>query len=309
MAPRRQPKADVPKPLQFTPNMLPLIDCEKSSVSGSITDTYSLEVSAKDMTALAAAAPRILPASTISIPYLANQDNAARLAAAQAVRKLGLEPMPHLSARRMTSLAELESFVQRAVAEAGVRQCLVIAGDPSTPAGPFPDSASLIETGVFERSGIQVLGVGGHPEGHPIMSAADRWAALARKCNSIESRGMTPWIVTQFAFDADIVLAWLQALRERGMEHPVRIGVPGPASVAVLARYAALCGVSACASMWSKYGVSIGKLFGTAGPDRFVDRLAAGLTEKHGKVSLHFFPFGGIAQSVNWIEQYRSRSV
>ncbi|MDR2326999.1 MAG: methylenetetrahydrofolate reductase [Acidovorax sp.] len=284
-----------------------LIDCEKSRVSGSITDTYSLEVNAKDMTALAAAAPRILPGSTISIPYLANQDNAARLAAAQAVRKLGLEPMPHLSARRMTSLAELESFVQRAVAEAGVRQCFVIAGDPSTPAGPFPDSASLIETGVFERSGIQVLGVGGHPEGHPVMSAADRWDALARKCNSIESRGMTPWIVTQFAFDADIVLAWLQALRERGMEHPVRIGVPGPASVAVLARYAALCGVSACASMWSKYGVSIGKLFGTAGPDRFVDRLAAGLNEKHGKVSLHFFPFGGIAQSVKWIERYRSR--
>lgn len=289
--------------------MRPLIDCEKSSVSGSITDTYSLEVSAKDMTALAAAAPRILPGSTISIPYLANQDNAARLAAAQAVRKLGLEPMPHLSARRMTSLAELESFVQRAVAETSVRQCFVIAGDPSTPAGPFPDSASLIETGVFERSGIQVLGVGGHPEGHPVMSATDRWDALARKCNSIESRGMTPWIITQFAFDADIVLAWLQALRERGMEHPVRIGVPGPASVAVLARYAALCGVSACASMWSKYGVSIGKLFGTAGPDRFVDRLAAGLTEKHGKVSLHFFPFGGIAQSVKWIEQYRSRSV
>ncbi|MDR3005122.1 MAG: methylenetetrahydrofolate reductase [Acidovorax sp.] len=289
--------------------MLPLIDCEKSSVSGSITDTYSLEVSAKDMAALVAAAPRILPGSTISIPYLANQDNAARLAAAQAVRKLGLEPMLHLSARRMTSLAELESFVQRAVAEAGVRQCFVIAGDPSTPAGPFPDSASLIETGVFERSGIQVLGVGGHPEGHPVMSAADRWDVLARKCNSIESRGMTPWIVTQFAFDADIVLAWLQALRERGMEHPVRIGVPGPASVAVLARYAALCGVSACASMWSKYGVSIGKLFGTAGPDGFVDRLAAGLTEKHGKVSLHFFPFGGIAQSVNWIEQYRSRRV
>lgn len=310
MATRRQPKTDVPRPLQIAPNMVsPLIDCEKSNASGSITDTYSLEVSAKDMAALAAAAPRILPGSTISIPYLPNQDNAARLAVAQAVRELGLEPMPHLSARRMTSLTELEFFLQRATAEAGVRQCFVIAGDPSIPAGPFPDSASLIETGVFERSGIQVLGVGGHPEGHPVMSAADRWEALERKCSSIASRSMTPWIVTQFAFDADIVLAWLQALRDRGIEHPVRIGVPGPAGVAVLARYAALCGVSACASMWSKYGVSIGKLFGTAGPDRFVDRLAAGLTEAHGKVSLHFFPFGGIAQSVQWIEQYRSRSV
>ncbi|WP_234704781.1 methylenetetrahydrofolate reductase [Achromobacter marplatensis] len=274
---------------------------------GHITDAYSLEVSAKDIPALTAAAPRMLPGSTVSIPYLPGQDNDARLAAARAVRALGLVPMPHLSARRIASLAELESFVTRAVAEAGVERCFVIAGDPSTPLGPFADSSSLIETGVFERAGIQVVGVGGHPEGHPVMSAADRWEVLERKCRSIGMRGMTPLIVTQFGFDADIVLAWLKTLRERGIEHPVRVGVPGPAGIAVLARYAALCGVSACASMWSKYGISLGKLFGTAGPDVFVDRLAAGLTEEHGEVSLHFFPFGGIAQSVKWIAQYRAQ--
>ncbi|MFC0254768.1 methylenetetrahydrofolate reductase [Achromobacter marplatensis] len=266
-----------------------------------------MEVSAKDIPALTAAAPRMLPGSTISIPYLPGQDDNARLAAARAVRALGLVAMPHLSARRIASLAELESFVTRAVAEAGIERCFVIAGDPSTPLGPFADSSSLIETGVFERAGIQVVGVGGHPEGHPVMSAADRWEVLERKCRSIGMRGMTPLIVTQFGFDADIVLAWLKTLRERGIEHPVRVGVPGPAGIAVLARYAALCGVSACASMWSKYGISLGKLFGTAGPDVFVDRLVAGLTEEHGEVSLHFFPFGGIAQSVKWIAQYRAQ--
>jgi methylenetetrahydrofolate reductase (NADPH) len=276
--------------------------------ASSITDAYSLEASTKDIPALSAAAPRIMPASTIAIPYLPREDDDARLAAARAVRRLGFEPMPHFSARRIASLAELESFVQRAVAEAGVERCFVIAGDPSTPVGPFSDSAALIDTGVFERAGIKVIGVGGHPEGHPVMSTAEQWEVLERKCHNIVKRGMTPLIVTQFAFDADIVLTWLKALRERGIEHCVRVGVPGPASIAVLARYAALCGVSACASMWSKYGISIGKLFGTAGPDRFVERLATGLTEAHGKVSLHFFPFGGIAQSVKWIEQYRSRT-
>ncbi|MDN2704186.1 methylenetetrahydrofolate reductase [Janthinobacterium sp. SUN100] len=276
--------------------------------AGHIAHAYSLEVSAKDMPALSAAAPRIAPASTIAIPYLPREDNAARLAAARTVRALGFEPMPHLSARRIASFAEFESFVQRAVAEAGVERCFVIAGDPSAAMGPFSDSAALIDTGVFERAGMKVIGVGGHPEGHQVMSKAEQWDVLERKCRSIAQRGMTPLIVTQFAFDADIVLTWLKALRERGIDHPVRVGVPGPASIAVLARYAALCGVSACASMWSKYGVSIGKLFGTAGPDLFVERLAAGLTAAHGEVSLHFFPFGGIAQSVKWIEQYRSRA-
>ncbi|MHC3906847.1 methylenetetrahydrofolate reductase [Achromobacter marplatensis] len=287
---------------------MPLIHSNTPKSPGHITDAYSLEVSAKDIPALIAATPRILPGSTISIPYLPGQDNDARLAAARAVRELGLVPMPHFSARRIASLAELESFVKRAVAEAGVDRCFVIAGDPSTPMGPFSDSSSLIETGVFERLGIRVVGVGGHPEGHPVMNAADRWDVLERKCQSIGRRGMTPLIVTQFGFDADIVLAWLKTLRERGIEHPVRVGVPGPAGIAVLARYAALCGVSACASMWSKYGISLGKLFGTAGPDVLVDRLAAGLTQAHGKVSLHFFPFGGIAQSVKWIAQYRARA-
>ena len=280
---------------------------ESPRPASKLTHAYSLEAGVKDMAALTAAAPQLLPGSIISIPYLPKQDNNARLAAARAVRELGLEPMPHLAARRIASLAEAESLIQRAVVEAGVERCFVIAGDPAHPMGPFADSAALIETGVFERWGIQVVGVGGHPGGHPVMSAAECWNVLERKCRSIEQRGMKPLIVTQFGFDADIVLAWLKALRERGIEHPVRVGVPGPAGVAVLARYAALCGVSACASMWSKYGVSIGKLFGTAGPDLLVDRLVSGLTDAHGQVSLHFFPFGGIAQSVKWIEQYRSR--
>lgn len=277
--------------------------------AGNITHAYSLEAGAKDMAALRAAAPRIAPGSTIAIPYLPREDDDARLAAVRTVRGLGFEPMPHLSARRISSLAKLESFVRRAVAEAGVERCFVIAGDPSSPMGPFSDSASLIGTGIFERAGMRVIGVGGHPEGHPVMRAAEQWEVLERKCRSIEQRGMAPLIVTQFAFDADIVLTWLTALRARGMDHPVRVGVPGPASIAVLARYAALCGVGACAAVWSKYGVSIGKLFGTAGPDRFVERLASGLTAAHGEVSLHFFPFGGIAQSVHWLEQYRSRAV
>lgn len=273
-----------------------------------ITHACSLEVSTKDIAALSAAASRIVPGSTIAIPYLPREDDDARLAAARAVRKLGFEPMPHLSARRIASRAGFESFVTRAAAEAGVERCFVIAGDPSTPVGPFCDSASLIDTGVFERAGMRVIGVGGHPEGHPVMSKAEQWDVLERKCRSISARGMAPLIVTQFAFDADIVLTWLTALRARGMHHRVRVGVPGPASIAVLARYAAVCGVGACASMWSKYGVSIGKLFGTAGPDVFVERLAAGLTAAHGEVSLHFFPFGGIAQSVKWVEQYRART-
>lgn len=283
-----------------------MTDPDTPSLASTITEAYSLEVSAKHIAGLAAAAPRITRGATIAIPYLPNQDDDARLAAARMVRTLGFQPMPHLSARRIASREQLHAFVSCAVDDAGVECCLVIAGDPPAPLGPFPDSLSLLDTGVFERNGIRTIAVAGHPEGHPSMPAADRWEVLQRKCRSIAERGMVPLIVTQFAFDADIVLTWLQALRAHGIAHPVRVGVPGPAGVAVLARYAASCGVGACASMLSKYGISLGKLLGTAGPDRFVERLATGLTDAHGEVRMHFYPFGGIAQTVAWVEQYRS---
>ncbi|MBN5149446.1 methylenetetrahydrofolate reductase [Mesorhizobium sp. M00.F.Ca.ET.151.01.1.1] len=270
-------------------------------------NAFSLEVSAKAMPALRAEADRIPRGTVISIPYLASEDDDARLAAARTVRALGFEPMPHLSARRIGSAAALARFLERAVGEAGVARCLLIAGDLATPAGPFADSASIIQTGLLEHSGIKVVGIGGHPEGHPVMSSDERWQALERKCQDIEARGMAPLVVTQFAFDADTVLAWLDGLRARGISVPVLVGVPGPASITRLLRYAAMCGVGASASMLARYGISIGRLIGTAGPEVFVDRLVRGLTSAHGQVSPHFFPFGGIAPSLEWMVQYRRR--
>lgn len=279
-----------------------------SSQADAFINAFSLEVSAKAMPALRAEAARIPRGTTISIPWLASEDDDARLAAARTVRALGFEPMPHLSARRIRSRAALERFLERAASEAGVEKCLLIAGDLSAPAGPYADSTSIIETGLLERYGIKVVAIGGHPEGHPVMTAEDRWRVLERKCQAIEARGMAPLIITQFAFDADIVLAWLDALRARGITVPVLVGLPGPASIARLARYAAMCGVGASASMLARYGISIGRLLGTAGPEVFVDRLVKGLTDAHGPVSPHFFPFGGIAPSLEWVAQYR-RSV
>ncbi|WP_425507105.1 methylenetetrahydrofolate reductase [Stenotrophomonas indicatrix] len=271
-------------------------------------NAFSLEVSAKAMPALRAEATRIARGTTISIPYLPSEDDAARLAAARRVRELGFEPMPHLSARRLGSRAALEHFIERAVIDAGIERCFVIAGDLATPAGPFADSTSIIESGILERAGIKVVGVGGHPQGHPVMTSAERWRVLENKCQRIEERGMAPLVITQFAFDADSVLAWLNELRARGITHPVLVGVPGPASIARLVRYAAICGVAASTSMLSRYGISIGRLLGRAGPDVFVDRLVEGLTEAHGQVSPHLFPFGGIAQTMEWVEHYRKRA-
>jgi methylenetetrahydrofolate reductase (NADPH) len=269
-----------------------------------MVDGYSLEMTAKDLDSLRAAGSQIAAETPVAVTFLPGEEFGARIAATKAVRELGFEPMPHFSARRIRSQQEFEDYLATAVKEAGVTRCFVIAGDPSEPEGPFWDSSALIATGAFERAGIRAIGVGGHPEGHPNMSEAECWQVLEIKCADIEKRGMAPLIVTQFAFDAAPLLSWLEALRARGIDAPVRIGVPGPAGIKTLMRFAARCGVGASASVLAKYGISITQLLGSAGPDKLIGALERGLGPQHGPVRLHFYPFGGLEKTVAWINDY-----
>jgi methylenetetrahydrofolate reductase (NADPH) len=273
-----------------------------------ITEGFSLEMTAKDIAALREAAPMIPPETPVAITFLPGEDAHARIDATVAVRELGFEPMPHFSARRITSALEFEHYIYAVVARAGVQRCFVVAGDPPEPQGPFSDSMALIGSGVFEGQGVKAIGIGGHPEGHPIMSEDQCWAVLDQKVAAIEARGMAPLIVTQFAFDAEPVLRWLEALRARGIDAPVRIGVPGPAGIKRLLKFASHCGVGASASVMKKYGLSITNLLGSAGPDKLVDSFAAQLSPAHGKVRLHFYPFGGMKPTVDWVAGYQAKA-
>jgi methylenetetrahydrofolate reductase (NADPH) len=269
-----------------------------------MTDGYSLEMTAKDRPALLEAASAIAAETPIAITFLPNETMAARIEAAATVRSLGFEPMPHLSARRITSHDELEQMVAGCVAEAGVKRMFLVAGDPPVPAGPFADTLSLIRTGIFERHGIRALGIAGHPQDHPSMDEDARWSFLQQKHDELSRRGMATLIVTQFAFDAAPFLRWLSDLRARGIDAPVRIGVPGPAGIQTLIRYAARCGVGASASVMARYGASLTQLMGSAGPDKLVEGLRRGLTPAAGPVRLHFYPFGGLTRTVEWINRY-----
>ena len=52
-----------------------LTHSDKPTTAQHILDGYSLEVSLKDIPALSAAASKIEPGATVSIPYLPNQDS------------------------------------------------------------------------------------------------------------------------------------------------------------------------------------------------------------------------------------------
>jgi methylenetetrahydrofolate reductase (NADH) len=270
-----------------------------------LIDTYSIEMTAKDGDALGNAKDLIPQGTSVSITFLAGETAPARVAAAKQARSYGFLPRPHISARRIASESELEGFLADLAAQAQVDRAFVVAGDLGQSAGPYFDALAVIKRGLLAKYGVRHVGISGYPDGHPDFSEEKLWQALRDKREALTDLGHTYDIVTQFGFDAKPVLNWLAKLRDGGITAPVRVGVPGPASVRTLLRFAARCGVGASASVMAKYGVSITKLLNTAGPDALISELAAGLDPaKHGEVLLHFYPFGGLARTAQWVRDF-----
>lgn len=266
---------------------------------------FSLEMTAKDAEQLDSAA-RLLPQATIvSVTFLPGETFASRVDAAAKVHALGLRPVPHISARRLTSEGELEGFLDALSERIELSQVFVVAGDLAEPAGPYHDALAVIRSGLLEKYGVRHVGIAGYPEGHPNIGDDRLWSALDDKHAELIGRGFDYSIMTQFGFDAYPIIGWLERLRAHGIMAPVRVGVAGPASVKALLRFAARCGVGTSAKVMAKYGLSITRLLHTAGPDPILRELAGALDPaRHGSVSLHFYPFGGLARTAEWVADF-----
>ncbi|MEU3711176.1 methylenetetrahydrofolate reductase [Streptomyces catenulae] len=280
------------------------------SVSASLLDDFSLEMTGKDIPNLEAAAPLVPPGTRINVTFLGNEDLRMRLAAARAVKRLGFRPVPHISARRLGSRADFEQFLAGLRADATGTEVFAVGGDPASPQGPYPDSLSLIESGLLSSYGVRHIGISGYPEGHPAIAAEALWGALRDKSAALAEQGLGGSVITQFGFAAEPVLTWLARVRDEGITLPVRIGVPGPAGVRRLMGYAARFGVGTSASIAKKYGLSLTNLMGTAGPDRFLHSLAEGHDPaRHGAVKIHFYTFGGLEATSEWIASFRKNAL
>jgi methylenetetrahydrofolate reductase (NADPH) len=202
--------------------------------------------------------------------------------------------------RNFATARELDDFLAR-VGDAGVRCVLVIAGDRDQPSGDFRSSIEVIDGGALQRHGIVEIGIAGYPDGHPRISEQDLERSLAEKIHVAETTGMAVHIVTQFCFDAPTILKWIGRLRDFGVEHPVRVGLPGPTNLATLLRYARRCGVRASAQGLARQAGLVRQLFAMSTPDVLVRAIAEARAHKHlGEIALHFFSFGGLAQAARW---------
>jgi methylenetetrahydrofolate reductase (NADPH) len=158
-------------------------------------------------------------------------------------RETRLEPAAHLTCIG-ASRGEIDAVARRYWA-AGIRHIVALRGDP--PAGasgyaPHPDGyayaadlvAGLRRTGDFEIS------VAAFPECHPeAPSAGADLDNLKRKIDAGANRA-----ITQFFFDVDVYVAFVERVRAAGITVPIVPGILPVTNFAQVKKFAAQCGAA-----------------------------------------------------------------
>ncbi len=270
---------------------------------------YTLEITGKAIGEIVAAQQVIPQGTAINIAFLGNENHAQRIHAAKTIRDCGFEPVPIISSRRLLSVEERDQLLSSLIREAAPKRFLLVGGDPAQPAGPFQDSLSLLNSKIVESFGICHVAITGYPEGHPKIDQQELWRCLKWKLDYLRQAECSVEITTQFGFDAQAVVRWIERLRSEGIVTPVRVGIPGPADAAKLLRFAKQFGVVASASIMRRYGLSLANLMRRSVADRYWEDLNALLLKQDlGQVYFHLYPFGGVAESATWMnEQLRQR--
>jgi methylenetetrahydrofolate reductase (NADPH) len=180
----------------------------------------SLEASTRNLADIESYSGLLPQGSDVFTPWLPGEPYHHLVAMARHLRQAGFNPVPHVSARRLTNVAAARDFFGRLQGDAGVERVLAVAGDSKAAAGPYDSSLALIETGLLQEYGIRSVGIAGYPEGHRKIPETVLQTSLAEKIKFAERTGMDLFMVSQFCFDGGVIVDWLRSLRARGVAIP-----------------------------------------------------------------------------------------
>ena len=114
------------------------------------------------------------------------------------------------------------------------------------------------------------------------------------------------YIVSQMCFDSRTLLAWVRRLRERGVDLPVLVGIPGPTSTGRLLRIGTQIGVGESARVLRKHRGGLRHLVSPAPwrPNQLLRDLSPGFTDpEYGLQGLHVYTFNDVATAGRWRQE------
>lgn len=288
--------------------MLPKDEAPASQGITELLRGYSIELNPGDSKTIEMAAERLDSGTEVSLVWIPGSNPRDMIAPAARLKGAGHFPMPHVGARHLESAAQLEQLAGR-LRDAGVDRILIIGGDRDRPAGPYDSSLSVMQTGVFQKAGISRMAIGGFPEGNPHIPHTVLNEVLEAKVRFARQEGLLLSIITQFCFKSEPVIEWIQTVRARGIDVPIRVGLAGPAGLLTLMRYAVRCGIGNSLRVLSE-NPAFAKVLVERGPEPIIAGLAASAVDGRGQslgiAGLHFYTFGGLRRTMDWIASVRS---
>jgi methylenetetrahydrofolate reductase (NADPH) len=244
--------------------------------------------------------PRAVP---LTVTVTEAKGLAPTLELAERLAGHGFTATPHLAARLVRDAAHLADVVARLRA-AGVSGVFVVGGDATEPAGTFPDALSLLEALETTGSRFETVGIGGYPEGHGHIDPELIERALERKAPHATH------VITQLCFSAATTATWARQVRLRGVDLPIRVGLPGAVTRQKLVRISAGLGLGQSARFLAKQQSLFWRFFLPHGyrPDRLVDGFAPILGRpEHHLQGFHFFTFNEVARTEAWRQEWLAR--
>ena len=268
---------------------------------------YSVEVIPKTVSKIDSFA-EILPQKTrVYIAHLKDEGIKPMVAAAKRLTDEGFAAMPHIPARIIKNQEMLNDWISMYQNEAGVDEALLLAGGSPEPVGDYDSSIQLIESGLFDKAGFKRLHIAGHPEGNkdidPDGGIKIVSEALSFKQKLLQRTDAKTAIATQFCFDAEAVKKWADEIKEAGIDIPIHIGIAGPAKLQTLLKFSVECGIGSSMKILTKRAKDMTKLLLPYKPTQILRDLAEYKAKdpEFNIEQLHFFPFGGVKQTSDWL--------
>jgi methylenetetrahydrofolate reductase (NADPH) len=233
---------------------------------------------------------------TITVTSSPSRGIEATLELAERLAAAGYRVVPHLAARLLTGNRHLEEVLAR-IEALGAREVFVVAGDIDQAQGPFEGAAALLRTTAELGPRFEAIGITGYPESHAFISDDTTIQAM------FEKAPYATYIVSQICFDAGVIGEWVHRVRDRGVELPIYVGLPGPNDPVKLLGLSRRIGLGESARFLRRHGSWIRRLTFPRGynPSALLARLAPHLAAPENRIAgLHMFTFNELADSERW---------
>ncbi|WP_116040734.1 methylenetetrahydrofolate reductase [Amycolatopsis palatopharyngis] len=239
--------------------------------------------------------------TTVTVTSSPRKGVATTLDIAGQLTGLGMRVVPHLAARMIQDRRALVSLLDR-VADLGIAEVFVVAGDVDTPAGEFGDAIALLRAmSELERRPARV-GITGYPERHSFISDQATIQAMHEKSRYAD------YIVSQICYDPATIISWIHAVRERGITLPIHLGAPGVVDASKLLRISLKIGLGDSMRFLRSQHSVLSRLVTRYTPEELLTQLVPAVVDPANRIAgWHFFTFNEIARTRDWSHQLAAR--